>query len=49
MILSKHPEETLSCTEKTLRNTEIGPQGTEKTLSGPEVHTEGTGGSPERP
>lgn len=49
MILSKHPVETLSGTEKTLRNTEIGPQGTEKTLSGPEVHIEGTGGSPERP
>lgn len=40
--LSKKPEETLSGTEKTLRDPEVGTENTAVTLRDPEVGTEGT-------
>eukprot|EP00105_Crassostrea_gigas_P032335 XP_011455301.2 PREDICTED: uncharacterized protein LOC105347792 [Crassostrea gigas] len=39
--LSQKPEETLSGTEKTLRDPEVSTEGTEETLRDPEVCTEG--------
>lgn len=35
--LSKNPEETLTGTEKTLRDPKVGTEDTEETLSYPEV------------